>query len=145
MSECGNYFYHISIIDYLQPFKLRKKTEAFCKGLFSDASQISVMNPKNYSKRFYRFMKETVFISPKNRAQSVKNQRLYIDEQAMALIEAAVRTRSIQNKNKSMNQSYLMAEDEFGAGTTQDIEPEEYLSMIMHNKAKTTYSRRSGQ
>ena len=67
-STCGNFIYHISIIDYLQTYDLSKKVERFYKLAFKGAhpQQLSSINPEKYAQRFAQFMQNQVFTSDKN-------------------------------------------------------------------------------
>ena len=62
-STCGQYRYHISIIDYLQRYTCKKFGERWCKILFKRAIpwEVSSMAPDAYGDRFESYMKATVF------------------------------------------------------------------------------------
>jgi len=62
-SKDGLEIYHIGIIDYLQTWNYSKKGEACLKTNFlrHDKDQISAIPPKQYCKRFIKFMKDKVF------------------------------------------------------------------------------------
>lgn len=61
-SSCGEYIYHLSIIDYLQKYTYKKKIERYHKIWWKHAepSQISSIDSESYSKRYMKFMKELV-------------------------------------------------------------------------------------
>ena len=68
VSSCGQFVYHISIIDYLQTYTLSKKVERWYKASvlkFKNtaltARDISSVPPATYEKRFLKFMKNEVF------------------------------------------------------------------------------------
>ena len=54
--------YHISIIDYLQPYNFNKKVERWFKATFKGAQpyEISAIDSANYSERFIKFVKQVV-------------------------------------------------------------------------------------
>ena len=57
-SQCGQFIYHVSIIDYLQKWNARKFNEHFIKVHFLNQpkNEISVQSPQIYQKRFYNFL-----------------------------------------------------------------------------------------
>ena len=63
-SACGNYIYHVSIIDYLQKYDMSKKLERFSK-LFlmgcKNGKDLSSIDPATYKQRFLNFQKKVVF------------------------------------------------------------------------------------
>lgn len=63
-STCGNFIYHVSIIDYLQKYDMSKKLERFSK-LFlmgcKNGKDLSSINPATYKERFLNFQKKVVF------------------------------------------------------------------------------------
>ena len=63
-SSCGNFVYHIAMIDYLQTFNLEKWTESKFKIwiLRRNDKLISAIEPEFYAERFLRFMSTEVFI-----------------------------------------------------------------------------------
>ena len=54
--------YHISIIDFLQPFNRGKKMENWAKSTFyfKDSKRLSAVEPVWYQERFFQFMKRRV-------------------------------------------------------------------------------------
>ena len=64
ISACGQYIYHLGIIDYLQAYDLGKKAENFFKVWLKqkDGNLISACEPGLYAMRFYRFMRKEVII-----------------------------------------------------------------------------------
>ena len=62
-SSCGQYRYHISIIDYLQRYTCKKFGERWFKIMFKRAVpwEVSSMAPDAYGDRFEAYMKATVF------------------------------------------------------------------------------------
>jgi hypothetical protein len=64
ISACGQYIYHLGIIDYLQAFDLSKQAENIFKVWFkqADGKLISACEPNLYAMRFYRFMRKEVII-----------------------------------------------------------------------------------
>ena len=63
-SENNKYFYHLGIIDYLQEFNLEKKGENFLKSIINSAgAQISAIDPKPYAVRYFKFMRDSVFVN----------------------------------------------------------------------------------
>lgn len=58
VSSCGQYIYHLAIIDYLQTFNFEKKSESRLKIwiLRRPAHLISAVEPSVYGDRFIRFM-----------------------------------------------------------------------------------------
>lgn len=52
----------VGLIDWLQPYNMRKKVEHRVKSVVQDAKGISVQEPKTYSRRFLGFM-EKVFVA----------------------------------------------------------------------------------
>ena len=64
ISQCGQYIYHMGIIDYLQAYDGMKRAENFVKVWFKqkDGNLISACHPNLYAKRFYRFMRKEVII-----------------------------------------------------------------------------------
>lgn len=63
MSQCGNFIYHICIIDYLQPYVLRKRLETVFKSTLLGVSKkdLSCIDPDRYSDRFVQYIKNKVF------------------------------------------------------------------------------------
>lgn len=64
VSSCGQYIYHLAIIDYLQTFNFEKKSESRLKIwiLRRPAHLISAVEPKAYGDRFIKFMTQEVLI-----------------------------------------------------------------------------------
>ena len=64
VSSCGQYIYHLAIIDYLQTFNFEKKSESRLKIwiLRRPAHLISAVEPSVYGDRFIRFMTQEVLI-----------------------------------------------------------------------------------
>ena len=64
VSSCGNYTYHVAIIDYLQSFNFDKRLESWFKTFVRRRSYqlISAVDPKTYGDRFLKFMKNEVLI-----------------------------------------------------------------------------------
>jgi len=63
-SSCGQYVYHLAIIDYLQTFNLEKWSESRFKifVLRRDANLISAIEPNIYADRFIKFMSNELLI-----------------------------------------------------------------------------------
>ena len=63
-SSCGNFIYHVSIIDYLQAFNFEKWQESRFKIyiLRKPEHLISAVDPEQYAERFLKFMKTEVFV-----------------------------------------------------------------------------------
>ena len=61
-SSCGNYIYHMSIIDYLQKFDFIKWVERLHKRLIKGAkgSEISSIDSDAYKTRFMKFMVDKI-------------------------------------------------------------------------------------
>jgi len=61
-STCGNYIYHISIIDYLQKYDIFKKIERLHKQFIKGAkgSEISSIDANSYKTRFMKFMVDKI-------------------------------------------------------------------------------------
>ena len=76
-STCGNFIYHISIIDYLQKYDLGKKTERFWKTTFKGAipKELSSTNPSLYAERFSHFMQSKVFKTDAQQQPLMTNER----------------------------------------------------------------------
>ena len=64
-SSCGNYIYHLAIIDYLQTFNLEKWGESRFKTwiLRRPSNLISAVEPELYANRFVKFMADEVLLS----------------------------------------------------------------------------------
>jgi len=64
-SSCGNYIYHVSVIDFLTMFNFEKKMESFYKVYVKNqnAKLISCVEPKLYGSRFRNFMKNEVILN----------------------------------------------------------------------------------
>lgn len=64
-SSCGNYIYHVSVIDFLTMFNFEKKMESFYKVFVKNqnAKLISCVEPKLYGSRFRNFMKNEVILN----------------------------------------------------------------------------------
>jgi hypothetical protein len=62
-SQDGKFIYHVSIIDYLQRYNLKKKFERCLKITFYGAApeELSAINVSKYRSRFLSFMKDKVF------------------------------------------------------------------------------------
>lgn len=50
------YYYQFGIIDFLQQYTARKKVEKGVKGIWSDSTTISCMDPERYADRLIRFI-----------------------------------------------------------------------------------------
>ena len=63
-SPDGNQTYHLSLIDFLQMWNLKKQAEQFVKVHFLRANKklLSAVEPQFYKARFQRFMRSQVFI-----------------------------------------------------------------------------------
>jgi len=63
-SQCGNFIYHLAIIDYLQTFNWEKWSESQFKIhiLRRPKYLISAVGPHVYGKRFIKFMKNEVLV-----------------------------------------------------------------------------------
>lgn len=74
-SSCGNYIYHVSVIDFLTMFNFEKKLESFYKVYIKNqnAKLVSCVEPKLYGTRFRNFMKNEVILNED------ANQRLKFD------------------------------------------------------------------
>lgn len=57
-SVCGQFTYHLAVIDYLQNWNRNKKCESFLKTVFKGESrnEISCVPPSIYQSRFMRFV-----------------------------------------------------------------------------------------
>ena len=81
-SDSGKYFYHMSIIDYLQEYNDRKKFENFWKAKIcrKGKDKISCVPAVPYGNRFYEFMEREVIVDDaediKKRRMSIKSARL---------------------------------------------------------------------
>ena len=75
-STCGNYVYHIAIIDYLTKFNWAKKGESFYKVTIkgNKAKLVSCVEPGLYGRRFINFMKDSVIVNETK--QRYRNERL---------------------------------------------------------------------
>jgi len=64
VSKCGNYVYHLAIIDYLQAFTFEKWGESRFKTWVLRRSEdlISAVDPDKYGLRFTKFMKSEVLL-----------------------------------------------------------------------------------
>jgi hypothetical protein len=64
-SSCGNYIYHVSVIDFLTMFNFEKRMESFYKVYVKNqnAKLISCVEPKLYGSRFRNFMKNEVILN----------------------------------------------------------------------------------
>ena len=64
-SSCGNYIYHVSVIDFLTMFNFEKRMESFYKVFVKNqnAKLISCVEPKLYGSRFRHFMKNEVILN----------------------------------------------------------------------------------
>ena len=73
-STCGNYVYHISIIDYLTEFRLFKQFEVFYKVKLkgNKSNLVSVVHPSKYGDRFRQFINNRVIINENSRTKSHK-------------------------------------------------------------------------
>ena len=99
VSQCGNFIYHICIIDYLQSFNYNKRAEIVLKMIFKNAKSkdISSMDPQNYFKRYMKFMKTQVFVDPESIKETNSYKQVYIDDQTIQLIENMKRNYSTDN------------------------------------------------
>lgn len=77
-STCGNYIYHVSIIDYLQKYDIFKKIERLHKQFIKGAkgSEISSIDANSYKTRFMKFMVDKILSHEFNHRvdESSKNQ-----------------------------------------------------------------------
>jgi uncharacterized protein YbaR (Trm112 family) len=74
-SKCKKYIYHFAIIDYLCHYNYEKKGENYLKTFFrksKDAKLISAVPPKEYGRRFKKFMTSEVIIN--EQADSLSDQ-----------------------------------------------------------------------
>jgi len=67
MSTCGNYVYHIAIIDFLTRFNFWKRLESYYKVNFKNNKKelVSCVPPELYASRFYNFLVKEVIINEK--------------------------------------------------------------------------------
>jgi len=67
-SMCGNYIYHIGIIDYLQPWNLKKRGETAWKTKVKGVPSIDVssIEPVTYGRRFLTYLENRVFLDNKD-------------------------------------------------------------------------------
>ena len=74
-SESGKYFYHMSIIDYLQEYNDKKKFENFWKVKIcrNGKDKISCVPAIPYGDRFYKFMEQEVIVDD---AEDIKKRRM---------------------------------------------------------------------
>lgn len=71
MSVCGQFIYHVGIIDYLQDYNFEKKAENFWKyTVQGKGDQISAVPPDFYGQRFLRFMKDNVIVDQREASKS---------------------------------------------------------------------------
>lgn len=70
ISACGEFIYHLGVIDYLQDFNIEKWGENKYKSLISDGEMISAVKPSKYVTRFFNFMQRHVVIN-----QELEEQR----------------------------------------------------------------------
>ena len=84
-SHCGQFIYHLAIIDYLQEWNFEKRAEAFLKRNFKGRSRchISCVPPLLYCHRFNRFVKTEVLGSVRNEQRA----RAVIDEEFLSSAE----------------------------------------------------------
>ena len=71
-STCGNYVYHIAIIDFLTQFNIHKRLESFYKVVIKNqkAENVSCVNSELYGNRFLEFMNKEVFINEDKRREN---------------------------------------------------------------------------
>ena len=64
-SSCGNYVYHIAIIDYLTKFNFSKQLESFYKVQVKNRKKekVSCVEPDLYGQRFKKFINKEVIIN----------------------------------------------------------------------------------
>ena len=101
-SECGNFIYHIFIIDFLQSFNTNKKVEIVLKTVFKNAkrSELSSINPFAYQQRFMNFITKNLLIDPfLNQKLSQQFKLVSIDTQTKDLIELYKQNHSEANLN----------------------------------------------
>ena len=103
MSDDGMYLYYVGIIDYLQDFNLNKKGENFLKGFIDDPNEISAVPSKQYAKRFYRFMQNTVI---KNQVVQDYSGEKFLDDQQEYLEERRKSTDKKKEEKKERTQLY---------------------------------------
>ena len=72
LSTCGNYAYHIAIIDYLTEFNLAKKIESFFKTDIKGNRRelVSAVSPDLYAQRFIKFMYKEVIVNERKKEES---------------------------------------------------------------------------
>ena len=65
VSTCGNYVYHLAVIDMLTRFNLNKRMESYYKVHIKNNKEelVSCVNPDLYSRRFYKFLSKDVIIN----------------------------------------------------------------------------------
>ena len=85
ISSCGNFIYHLGIIDYLQEFNMDKIAENKFKTFsnWKTGHLISAINAIDYQKRFVDFMREEVIIEQSSlRKKSGRKSKLSdVDEE----------------------------------------------------------------
>ena len=71
-STCGNYVYHIAIIDYLTEFTFQKQGESFWKTTMKNNKQelVSAIHPTPYGNRFIEFMNKEVIINEESKRKT---------------------------------------------------------------------------
>ena len=64
-SSCGNYVYHIAIIDYITQFSISKRVESYYKVHIKNqkAELVSCVHPDLYGRRFIDFMTKEVIVN----------------------------------------------------------------------------------
>ena len=77
MSADGTCIYFMGIIDILTVFGKKKVLENLGKSIIYDKETISCVPPVQYGDRFYKFMKEKVFVAAdKNKKIEVKKDEM---------------------------------------------------------------------
>lgn len=93
LSRDGKYYYHISVIDFLQDWNFDKKGESFLKTniLCRDYSRMSAVSPQTYCNRFIKFMRDKVIIDAKETKEDI----------AAAILKSKAGKYEIKEESKS--------------------------------------------
>jgi len=72
-NEIQNEAYYMGIIDYLAPWDFKKIIEHYFKTIFLFQRNISAVSPKQYGKRFFKFV-ENKIVSPEDKINNNQNE-----------------------------------------------------------------------
>jgi len=117
-NKLQNEAYYMGIIDYLAPWDFKKIVEHYFKVIFLFQKNISAVSPKQYGKRFYKFVESKIVLPLQG-----KNEPSTSDHQAETKQAAEVLSSkpSISNKPSSSNKQEEIELDDLSSSNKPEV------------------------